>query len=186
MAPKRKRSGSSFEEADAAKVEKQVAKDQLENALHINAKNDEEESENSTQLCKKCENMTKDGDVADILTSLSGYLHYSKLGLENSAKRGCESCILLWAETSGPGDWGLPWYVEGVGGYDKGRVNAINALGVPIITPLPSQRPSNEPLQAADIFVGQNKLDSLRFQRPSSNEHSFPAIEMAITADEGK
>lgn len=66
--------------------------------------------------------------------------------------------------------------------YQNAAIMAINALGVPITKPFVYQ----QPLQLDRLLIGQNKLDSLRFKRPNSNEQSFPDIEMAITADEGK
>jgi hypothetical protein len=181
MAPKRKRSGSSFHEPDEARIEKQVTKGELENVHQNDAESDGEElrdSKNISQLCEKCEEMTYDTMEygPEELTSLTGFLHHSKLQLEEIAQRGCKSCVLLWAEASGPGDWGQEHAYGAV--IRNASMTAINALGVPFV----SQQPDQPDL----VPVGRNKLDSLRFKRPNSNEQSFPDIEMAITANEGK
>lgn len=175
MGPKRRRSSSSFKKASEPRIEIPTDKDELEDANRSDAENDGEElseSKSRTQLCGTCEVMTS-YKLGRLLTR-DGAWHYGKLELEDSAKSGCNSCVLLWAEASGPGDWGQapPWnYWDRV--VREPVVNAMNAQEVPIIEPYEPDLP----IQPAAVFVGQNKLDNLRFQRPNSNEQSFPAIE---------
>lgn len=129
------------------------------------------ESKKIGQLCEICESMT-----IERLTSHAGFWHHNKPQLEDSANRGCTSCVLLWAGVPGPDDWGRR------GGVGNANMTAINARGALIAT----RWRYEEPIQLDRVFVGQNKLDGLQFQRPNSDEQSFPAIIMAITADEDK
>jgi hypothetical protein len=79
MAPKRKRSDSSFHKADKARIEKQVTKDELDNVYKDEEEDDVKglsELKNISQLCERYKKMITTEYGLDKLTSLNGFLHY--------------------------------------------------------------------------------------------------------------